>query len=702
MATETKTMTEQELVNLVDREFDNSQGVPGGDIAAERAKAWDYFLSKLLGNEEEGQSKVVTADVAEVVDSIMPSMLRIFTTADNVVSFEPEGEEDEEAAEQESDYITHVFFKRNPAFMTLFFWFFDAMVQKNGIVKAWWDESEARSQERYRGLTDTELALLTDDEELEIEEHEERTERVTQDVQTVIGVLPVEVEETVHDVIFRRVTKKGRTRVAPVPPEHYRISRNARSLDPCDSRFVGEERPITRSELLEMGFDKALVEGLPTAPAETEQNPESDARRDKSDERDEPQPDWSQEEVLVREAYIRVDFDGDGYSELRQVFVARGSSGGSNTNGKSHITSRFMSQEEVDRQPYHVISPHPLPHKHFGRATAEKVMDIQEVRTTLTRQILDNLYHTNNPGHAVWEMGMGDNTLDDLLTTRVGRVARFRRPPSESYMPMTTPFTAAASFPMLEHFDKEKRDRTGVSSDGQGLTPDALKNIQISVLANQMDQSKMKIEAIARIFAETGVKSLFLHIHELELKHQNKERRVKLRNKWVSVDPREWRQRYDMTVNIGLGIGTREQNLLHLESIWQKQIDAMKHGGQNLLVKPRNLFNTAAAIVKNATMQPPDSFFSDPGDALAPPPTDEQKQFEQLQAQLQKRQQDLDMRSQQLDMADLQHKHDKAMLELAQKHEESQNKLVLGMEALKNQLTEMELKYGRDVPGSGV
>src|SRR3546814_12450297 len=97
-------------------------GAPGGDIATERAKAWDFYLSKPLGNEIEGQSHVVTSDVSDVVDSIMPSLLRIFTTAGNLVSFDPVGPEDIETAEQESDYVNYVFFKQNPSFEILYTW----------------------------------------------------------------------------------------------------------------------------------------------------------------------------------------------------------------------------------------------------------------------------------------------------------------------------------------------------------------------------------------------------------------------------------------------------------------------------------------------------------------------------------------------------------------------------------------------------
>jgi hypothetical protein len=262
------------------------------------------------------------------------------------------------------------------------------------------------------------------------------------------------------------------------------------------------------------------------------------------------------DKILLRGSNIRVDYDGDGVAELRQVYTAG---------------NEVLSNELCDRSCFHVISPQILPHKHFGRATAEKVMDIQEIQTTLLRQTLTNLYHTNMPGTAIWEHAIGENTLDDLLTTRVGRVVRFNRPVGESMAPMTVPFTAQGTFPMLEYFDTVKRDRTGVASDAQGLSPDALKNIQTSVLAASVDMSRMKIEAIARIFAETGIRTLFMHIHELARKYQDRETIVKLRGNWVPVSPTEWRERTDMTVNTAWVSGA--ENLLHLNAIAEKGQD---------------------------------------------------------------------------------------------------------------------------------
>lgn len=696
-------MTDNELLGLVEGEFESAMGSPGGEISQERADAYDYYLSKPLGNEIEGQSQVVTSDVADVVDGIMPSLLRIFTVSENLIDFDPVGSEDIAQAQQESDYVNHVFFKQNPSFLIFYQWFFDALVQKNGIVKAWWDDSEEVTTESYVGLNEQELAELMDDDELEPIEQEEREieldpniaaatgyeEQAIQSLQEQMAAAmegeQTEATVTVHDVTFRRTSEKGSPRIAPVPPEEFRISADAHSLDPSEARMVGQERDVPRSDLLEMGFDKDIVNELPSNQG-VHDSEEEISRYSKSDEDNQGFYDHSQEMIEVKEAYVRVDYDGDGRSELRQIIIAGG---------------QILSNEEADRQPFHVISPQPLPHKHFGRASAEKVMDVQKISTTLNRQILDNLYHTNNPEHGVWEQGIGDNTLDDLLTRRAGSVNRFARPVNESWAPMNVPFTAGESFPMLEYWDRVKRDRTGVNADGEGLNPEQLKNIQSSVLAQANDLSRMKIEAIVRIFAETGVKSLFRHIHELLLKHQRKEETVLLRNEWVSVNPQEWRTRNNMTIRVGLGVGTKEQNLIHLNEIWDKQTQAIDAGGFGTLVSGENVYNTAIEIVKNANLKNPEKFFTDPSTVEQEQGPSQQDQATMAQLQIQKQQMDNDARENEIRREQNLLHHKREMLKIAREQAEHSDEMAHKAEELANELTEMDLKYqGTDVPGS--
>ncbi len=681
-------LTDEQIVSAVNHEFDNSLGAPGGEISFERATAYDYFMQKKFGDEDDEVSEVVTSDVADVVDGMMPGLLKMFTTQDNLLTYDAVGPEDEAAAEQASDYVSYIFFKRNKSFQILYNTFWDALVQKTGIMKAWWDESEEVTTETYKNLTEEELAVLVDDDELEIVESEENTEVVEM---PMMDGTTTNITLKSYDVEFRRVIKDGRAKVENLPPEEYRVSSDCRDMDPSDARMVGHEREVTRSELLEMGFEKKIVDDLSAERGgQTVSYSEKHAREDKSDDRNEggKSVDRSQDTLVLREAYIKIDADGDGRAELMQVFT---------------VGDVLLSKEPADRQPFHIVCPYPIPHKHIGRSAADKTMDVQRTTSTLLRQTLGNLYHTNNPGHAVWEQGLGDNTMDDLLTRKVGTVNRFARPIGESYAPMTVPFTAGASFPMIEYWDKVKRDRTGIDSNGEGLSPEDLKNIQTTVMGQAADMSKAKIELVARIFAETGLKTLFLHLHELVLKHQNKEDIVKLRNRWVKVNPSEWRERKDMTVGIGLGIGTREMNLMHLKAIDELQTKHVEGGGLNLTVTPKNIFNTAAEMVKNANYKMPEMFFTDPGDKPAPPPSDQQQELEKMQAEIKMREQQLDKERQendrirhQLNAQEQQLNHQREVAKIREKAEEREDKYASENEKLRNQLLELQHRMRED------
>lgn len=664
------TLSTDKLKTIVNTEFSNAMNTEGSEIAKDRRRILDRYLSKKMGNEVEGESEIVTSDVSEVVDGIMPTLMRIFTIADNLASFDPTGPEDIQQAEQESDYVSHVFWKDNPdSFMDLYCWMFDAVSGQIGVAQGWWNSEEVVTQESYENLELEEVADLLDDEELEPVERSEN-------------------EDGTHNIVFQRRSKRGKCDWESIPPDEYRISADANKLDPCGARMVGRECLRTRSQLIEMGFQKSQINELRAA--------KDSRQKDKADERNNDPADRSQDYILLREAYLKVDFDEDGVAELRQVFTGNGDLLKWEETGE-------IANEVVDRQPYHVLCAGPLSHKHFGRSPAEKTVDIQDTTTTLLRQVLMNLYHTNNPGHAVAEYGMTENTLDDLMTTRVGRIARFGRNPNEVYAPIQVPFTAAATFPMLEYFDSVKRDRTGVHADSQGLAPSELKNIQTTVMSQSMDLSRQKIELIARLFAETGIKSLFQHIHELLMKHQDKERIVMLRNTYVPVKPSAWKTRYNMTLQVGLGIGTREQNLLHLASIKDLQFEEMQNGGRNLTITPKNRYNLFVEVVKNANLKDAAMFFTDPGDQMDPPPENEAQKLEKLQAENEARQQQIDQERLQfnieklkLDYEKLQLLHEREMLGLETQNQKRLDDFMIANEKLRNDIAKLQREARKD------
>lgn len=597
-------MREDELKAIVAAEIADAVAFAGGRLAEERRRALDYYLGEPFGNEQEGRSQVVSTDVADTVEWILPSLLRIFTAGEEVVRFEPTGPEDEEVARQATEYVNWIFQRDNPGFLIFYTLFKDALLQKCGIAKLWWDEGETAERETYLGKTFEELQLLLSDPDVEPIEHS-----AYEDTVVVAGAdgLPTETVAMLHDVTVKRRRRRGRVRIEPVPPEEFLISRRARSLD--DAAFVAHRVRRTVSELVAAGHDRALVERLSGAD-EPDLTLEAQSRRRLEEEAgpgSAAEIDRSRRELWVTECYITADWDGDGIAERRKVTVA----------GDGH---EILENEPFDGVPFVAVTPILMPHCFYGLSIADLVMDLQLIKSTVLRQILDNLYLSNNGRHVVSDQV----NLDDMMTSRPGGIVRLKSgatPGQGHVMPLETPLVAAAAFPVLEYLDGVREGRTGVTRYTQGLDADTL-NKTATGISQIMAAAQARIELIARVFAETGVTDLFRKILRLVGRHQHGPRIIRLRNQWVPMDPRSWNSEMDVSVSVGLGTGNRDQMLGHLNAILGIQAQAIQQQGgvDGPLVTLGNVYNTLAKIVENAGLKPADAFFTRPDERPAPPP----------------------------------------------------------------------------------
>ena len=553
-------MDDLKLKTVVQAEIDNALGYIETETTEERRKAINYYNRAPYGNEVEGRSTIVTGEVAEAVDAALPGLLRVFTQGDDIVRAEPEGPGDEEIAKQITQYLNYIFYRDNPGFSILNIWFKDALLQKNGVVKVYWDDEKQVNSEEYENLTEEELTLMLADETVEVVEQDQRQvgevpvppspEEMMAAQQTGVPPVPQMQPIFVYDVKIRKVKKFGQVRIENVPPEEFIISKKARTI--TDSPFCAHRKLTTRSELIAMGFDADVVDNLPTY-QDLDFTPERVARYTQGEQPMDQSAaiDKSMEEVETFECYIRTDYDDDGIAELRKVVYAG---------------NEILENEEIDYVPFCSICPIPMPHKFFGHSLADRTMDLQLIKSTITRQILDNLYLTNNARVTAVD---GQVNLDDLLTVTPGGVVRVKSP--QAVNPITVPPVAGQSFPMLEYLDRIQEKRTGITANSQGLDANILQNTTAAAVAAMQNAAAGRIELIARTFAETGVRDLFLNILHLVCKYQDKARIVRLSGKYVSVDPREWKSQYDVYINVGLGTGTREQQLTMLSMILQKQ-----------------------------------------------------------------------------------------------------------------------------------
>jgi len=636
--------SEQEILSILAKEIHNSSGYIGGEIVARRKKSLEYYLGNPLGNEQEGRSQVVSNDVMDTVESLMPSLMKIFTSGDNVFSCEGVGPEDEEMARQASDYLNHVFLKDNNGFTALYTAFKDALIQKNGILKVYWDDSQKVEREEYTRLTDDEFNDLVSDVQVKVSNHTDYKEPITDDAGKEIDKV------TLHDVVIHRTKLYGQVKIEPVPPEEFLIERRCKSIDTAN--FVAHRVNKTKTELVEMGYDPDLVYSLPTGDGETYSEDKYVRHQNIDFGKGESSGDKSTDMVLIHECYIRMDADGDGRAELLKVCVAG--------DGK-----KLLDVMEVDTIPFISMTPVIMPHRFHGRSIAELVEDIQLIKSTVMRQMLDNMYLTNNNRVAIQD---GQVAMDDLLTNRPGGIVRTKQPPQNVMMPIQAqPITEQASG-MLGYLDSVKESRTGVSKTSQGLNADALNNKTATGQNQMLTQSQMRMELIARIFAETGVKDLAVKMFELICKYQQKEKIVRIRGKYIPMRPYEWKDRVNVTIHVGLGTGSKEQQLILVNAILERQMQAinLQQNVYGPMVNLRNIYNSLKKLVENAGLNSIEPFFMDPdvGAAQMPqlppkPPTEFEKvtlaqvqgenQRAQLKAQVEEKRIEAQMRQELLE-----------------------------------------------------
>jgi hypothetical protein len=677
-------LDDYEISGIVGDHIKNSYGFYSSELTESRRKANEYYFGEAFGNEVEGRSQVVSTDVADTIESILPPLLRIFTSSDNVVKVEPVSEEDIKIAEQATDYLNHIFNKDNDGFTALYTMFKDALLQKNGVCKVYWNDSETVERETYENLSEDEFNMLIEEDGVEVIEHTEyedetfkkQTEKLEEQLEnasvqgdirasTIIEQIDNIKVPKLHDVVISRKSTKGRVKIEPIPPEEFLIARQAKSLS--DASFVCHRVPMTRSELVEMGFDFDLVYSLPAENKEQYNSERSVRYRNVDDDYDKTVGDESTEEIIVYESYMKIDMDGDGVAEMRKITSA----------GDNGYT--ILDNVAVDAHPFCSVTPIIVPHRFYGRSVSELVEDIQLVKSTVLRQVLDNMYLTNNNRVAVMD---GQVNLDDLLTNRPGGIVRTKAAPNQVMMPMQNQPLSNQAFPLLTYLDTVKEERSGITKYNQGMDTDTL-NKTASGINTILSQSQMRLELIARVFAETGVKDIFKKIFELVVKYQDKQRIVKIRNDFITMNPMEWRDRCNVTIHVGLGTGSRDQQLQILNGILGRQLEAIKLQGSAAgpVVNLNNIYNTLARIIENAGLKDVGSYFTDPKTGMqqmpkqAKPPSEFEK-VSQIQTQQK--------------AAAAQMQYENRLRELELKYQ----KMILDNES---KIKELELKYKADI-----
>ena len=615
-------LSKSKLLALISQEISSSLGFYDSDLSTQRKDALKYYLGEPLGNEEEGRSSVVSQDILEVVESMLPSLMRMFTQSDKMVNFEPQEAEDVPYAEQITDYCNFIFNRDNNGFEILHSMFKTALLQKNGFCKIYWKTSKEQKKESYKHLDEVQYQALLIDDEIEITDVKELEEE----------------DGLFYDVELRRTKEYGRCQIDPVPPEEILVSPRAKNLKDCN--FIAHRVTKTVSELIDMGFNKKDVESLPSGEDDVF-NTEAVVRRsydDPSMDLEVSNIDPSQRVVQITECYMKVDMDGDGIGELRKIIVG----------GSGYNNYLILENEVINKMPFAMCVAIPMPFSFFGLSMYDLLADVQMMSTTIMRNTLDNMYFQNNARTIVVD---GQANLDDLLTSRAGGIVRVKSP--NAVTPLQTPNFLNDGLAMLQKIDQLKEKRSGVPNQLMGLNPDTINKSHTTAESTRsmMQTSTQRIELIARSFAD-GVKDIFENVLAVICEYQDQERIVKLRGEFIPMNPRQWTSHYDCITQVGLGTGNQDQRLGVLQQVLNVQEKMISQGGMGM-VTPQTIYNTIEAYLQNSGYKDATQFFNDPSQQPPPQPK-EQKPDPALQLAAQ----DIEIRKQKA-MADMDFKNRK-------------------------------------------
>lgn len=582
-------MSDKELISLLyDREYKADQANTDNDYE----KGIDYYLGHKLGNEVDGRSQVVVREVFSVIEWIMPSLMRMFFGTDSPVLFAPRNKGDVQQAEQETDYVNYVVSEKNDGFETFMAWFKDALMVRNAYVVAYWDECEDASESTYEGLTEDQAMLMLMDESLEM---------IAATVDSPDGEYPG--EEATYSLTVRERYSESYARIQTIPAERVKVQANLSTVSLKKANFVQYWETKTISELREAGYDiddDISDAGMADPGGDGTETARQEGRSVRDPDRDDADP--ASRELMTKVAFVRVDYDGDGIAELRRCV---------------YVGIELLENEPTERICVACLTPTIMPHRHQGISVADSVMDLQEIQSTLMRGLLDNMYLANNGRYAINEDTV---MLDDMLESRPGSIVRVQGNPNESIAPLVHPNLSANVLQTMEYISLQTENRTGASPrvmQGQAVDGNAI-NQTASGISQIMGAAMSRIELIARIFAETGVKDIFDIVHMLCLKHQSKEEMVELRGEWVDVDPREWKRRYHMKVQVGLGTGTRDEQIAKLQLI----IAALPNLMAINVTTPHHIYNAMSKLIDLMGWKGTDEFVQDPmaEGAIPPPP----------------------------------------------------------------------------------
>lgn len=661
MADYTGKMTDEDLLALVNAEHDNSIGFDlDAELSEQRERALEYFNGEMRDVPSlPNRSKAMSLDVADGIETLLPDVVEVLTSGDDMLAFRPVGPEDEEAAQQETDVVKHVIYNENPGWLIMTTAAKDALQAKTGVFKWYWEEGGDKVEE-FEGKSALELQAAMEDQTAEVFDV-----AIDEDESVQAG------EERYKFKMRRKYD--GCVKIETVAPEDITVARDTTVDLQCATYVATRSRPRVQ-DLIAQGIDEALLERLPAYTINTDSVSEARDTVDENENQARGDIKKAMRQVEVIEHYIRLK-EGE---EEKLLLVLTGGKGQSNV---------VLRKQEVNRIQLSAITPYLVPHRFYGQSVADKLIEPQRIRTALTRALLDSSYFALNQRMIVNERSMSPNTIPDLLRNEPG--VPIRANGTDAVVPVSAGGLNFDPLSHLEYFATEAEKRTGIVRNAQGLNPDTLHDTAKGAQMLMVNSQK-RVRLIIRTFAETGVKDLYLGVHALLREHSTQDKTIRLRNQWVAVSPASWSPRNDMTIEVGRGASDADFEVMMAEKLIGLQAEAFGQGLTDL-VTPKNLYNSAIRLTEKLGYKNAEAYWSDPEKAPPKPPQPDPKVMEiQAKAQADQAKMAGEMQlKQQGAAADMELAKYKADLEMQMKREIASEELALKREIA---LAELQLK----------
>lgn len=526
---------------------------------------------------------IVSTDVQDTIESTMPALMKTFFGSTDVVTVQGmDGTPDDEQRAEKMQALINYQLERQHFFMTFYQWAKDALITNLGIIKIDWERTYKETQERVTVLPEV------------------YEQFVQQAAASGVQILNAEYDQN-GGVIVDYVTKaidKNQPRIMNILASEFRYSPEATSLDNAD--YVAHRKIVSIDYLRKQAesglYEPEAVEEV-AAKQTTPEYTNLDKENNDSIDEETNQTDTGRRKVVLYECYVNINMSDDPNGQLTPMIITVAAN-----------TILRLEENTYERHPFFVLAPRIDPHKVWPKkGFVDLIAQIQHAKTAIIRQMIYSLALNNDSRLAVNTPMLLD--INDVLEGR--QIVRINGDIKQAVQQLPPTEIQAWTFNMLEYLDAAKENRTGITRYNQGLDSNSLNKTATGI--NIITQSSnQRLELIARIFAETGLRDMFKFLIKLNQLFVSQETVIRLTNEPMMIKPDDLDGEYDLVINSGMGSGAKEQNLQDMQmlNVLMQQLGAVG------MVGPQQIYNAAKKYIETIGFKNVDDFVMKPEEAM--------------------------------------------------------------------------------------